>query len=398
MGNSKSMPAGVTVIAGSESALASTPRRTMDERDLSLLALVSSKLMKDAEAKSYSDVMSFAFWCRRGNLAKKAADRSAFSHNLGRGLAFHIAPSNVPVNFAFSWAFSLIAGNSNIVRVPSKAFPQIDIICRAIDSAMVELDDDRSIFVRYPSSGSATAALSAIADVRVIWGGNETVSRIRVMPSKPRCIDVAFADRFSIAYIDPTEVLRLDDSGLERLSLSFYNDTYLMDQNACSSPVTVVWKGDCLEARERFWTAVRSCAERLYQLQGAVATDKYVQLCRDAIDGRIKEDCEFNGYLDVVALDIHSIEREDLGAYRAKGGYFYELCVEEFEQVAPLLNRSCQTVTYFGVDPEKIREVVLACGMTGVDRVVPVGSAMDIDIVWDGMDLRAMMSRKVDVR
>ena len=43
----------------------------------------------------------------------------------GRGLAYHIGPSNVPMNFAFSLFYSLLAGNPTIVRLPSLNFPQI---------------------------------------------------------------------------------------------------------------------------------------------------------------------------------------------------------------------------------------------------------------------------------
>ena len=51
------------------------------------------------------------------------------SNRIGLGLVFHIAPSNIPTNFAYSLIFGLLSGNSNIVKVPSKNFDQIKIIC-----------------------------------------------------------------------------------------------------------------------------------------------------------------------------------------------------------------------------------------------------------------------------
>ena len=86
---------------------------------------VSKSLLKDPTAKQYSDVISFAYWCRRANIEKLRKNYSETRLRLGRGLIFHVAPSNVPVNFAFSFAFSLLSGNSNIVRVPSKKFAQV---------------------------------------------------------------------------------------------------------------------------------------------------------------------------------------------------------------------------------------------------------------------------------
>ena len=47
------------------------------------------------------------------------------NNKLGLGLAFHITPSNIPTNFAYSLIFGLLSGNSNVVKVPSRNFTQI---------------------------------------------------------------------------------------------------------------------------------------------------------------------------------------------------------------------------------------------------------------------------------
>ena len=59
------------------------------------------------------------------------------------------------------------------------------------------------------------------------------------------------------------------------------------------------------------------------------------------------------------------------------------------------INGKYQTVTYFGVQPEKIREIVLQNQLMGVDRIVPFGKAMDIGIIWDGYDIIRSLSRIV---
>lgn len=56
----------------------------------------------------------------------------------GRGVAFHIAPSNVAVNFAYSLVAGLLSGNANVVRVPSRDFQQVDIICHEIKMTLQE--------------------------------------------------------------------------------------------------------------------------------------------------------------------------------------------------------------------------------------------------------------------
>lgn len=99
---------------------------------------------------------------------------------MGRGIAFHIAPSNVPVNFAYSLICGILAGNSNIVRVPSKHFEQIEIIVNAIKKLSQEsrykIFSQRMALVRYDRQNKATNYFSSICDVRVIWGGDQTIS------------------------------------------------------------------------------------------------------------------------------------------------------------------------------------------------------------------------------
>ena len=35
--------------------------------------------------------------------------------------------------------------------------------------------------------------------------------------------------------------------------------------------------------------------------------------------------------------------------------------------------------------------------LKGVDRIVPIGEALEIGLVWDGIDLRRSLSRIIDI-
>src|SRR5258706_14143435 len=109
-----------------------TLRPFSDEVVLFLNAL-SQTLMADQEAKGYPDVITFGFFCRKANIERlKETYKTEISYLLGRGVPFHIAPANVPVNFAYSLVCGLLAGNACIVRAPGKPFPQTGIVCRAM--------------------------------------------------------------------------------------------------------------------------------------------------------------------------------------------------------------------------------------------------------------------------
>ena len=101
-----------------------------------LLDTLSRELRNDKEAREYPDILTFAFWCRRANITKLKEEYRTQFLRIGRGLIFHIAPSNVPINFAFSLAFGILAGNANVVRVSEKDFPQTKIVCRILKNLL----------------------------------------------------------------------------------------------------------------------------------------------------------------------------------------------------------------------------------------------------------------------
>lgn len=390
----------VHYLVGSPDVL-SLPLSVYADDACGFLSDLSLVLLKNPAVREYPDVASFAYWCRKGNLAKRKAASAQSSIPLearvGRGLAFHVAPSNIPVNFAFSFAFSLLAGNANIVRVPSKPFTQTTLICESIDGLLNRFPQikQRTAFVTYPANDEITADFSKMADVRVLWGGDKTISRIACLPHKPHCKDILFSDRYSIVLIDALAVSRATDEQIESLAALFYNDTYLMDQNACSSPQMVFWLNASDNAKARFWQAVRRYAESHYILQGAVVVDKYMQLCENIIDGIIDEAESFDSLLTLV--DIKELP-EDISRLRGVGGLFYQHSIERIEDIAPVVTERYQTLLYYGFDAVDLRRFVVSAHLRGIDRIVPVGSAMDIDIIWDGCDLISDLSRVIDVR
>ena len=48
---------------------------------------------------------------------------------------------------------------------------------------------------------------------------------------------------------------------IQRLAEKFYNDTYLVDQNACSSPHLIIWMGNQInKGRKKFWKSILKIA------------------------------------------------------------------------------------------------------------------------------------------
>jgi len=390
----------VTFLVG-DRTVTTRPFSPYDELLCEFLNDLSAELRSYEESLIYPDIMAFAFWCRKANIAKLKKNFINRELRLGLGVVFHIAPSNVPVNFAFSFVFGLLSGNANIVRVPSQPFPQIDIICAAI-GRLVASDKYKEIkamnsFVRYEQNDEVTGAFSANCNARIIWGGDLTIRNIRKLAVQERCIDIAFSDRYSLCVIDAPSVIKLDETDLIRLSERFYNDTYLMDQNACSSPHLIVWQGEKKEkAKERFWTAVYHTAGEKYQLAAVSTVDKYTMLCQNAIELKNIDSFKKHGnYVYRIGLDRVPDEIDSL---RGKFGYFFEYDADDINSIAHIINTKYQTLTYYGVNKSELVNFVIINRLSGIDRIVPVGNALDMDVIWDGYDIVRSLSRIIEVK
>lgn len=370
------------------------PLPVFSDEACNFLQALSSAILKSPAARQYPDLSAVAFWCRKANIDKKRSIVNYCEKRLGRGLCFHIAPSNIPVNFVFSFFFGLLAGNANIVRVPSKEFAQVEVLIDFIKDILEKYPEikERTAFIKYERDNETSEHFSMMADARMIWGGDKTIESIKNLKTKPRCVDITFADRYSICIIDSQEILSLDETQLVRLAENFYNDTFLMDQNACSSPQMIYWVNDNKEGYQRFWDAAEKIVLKRYQLQDAVCVDKYTKFCDDSInnDGMIDSISFHDNYL--YRCKIKTLVPQ-VDALRGKCGYFYEYSLKDYDELYSIVNSKYQTITYFGVDPEKLLQDVIEERLVGIDRIVPIGKAMDIDAIWDGHNLIAELSR-----
>ena len=176
----------------------------------------------------------------------------------------------------------LLAGCANIVRIPDGFATHTDILGQALNAVLAQPEHAAlaamTRLVSYPSNSAVTPALSALCHARLIWGGDQTVARLRAMPTRPRCVDVAFADRYSLCLLDAQAVLSASDNELGRLANGFYNDTYLMQQNACSSPHLILWQGTPASigpAQDCFWGRVHETVSHRDVWMAVHAMDKY---------------------------------------------------------------------------------------------------------------------------
>lgn len=371
------------------------------ENAIAYLDALAHILNKDPRAKNYPDVATFAFFCRKGNLLqlkKKCLNENSL--RLGRGLVFHVTPSNMPVTFAWSLVFGIISGNVNIVKVSSKKYVQAGIICNAIyelsEERKHQIFSKRHALISYNAESSATTYFSSICDVRIIWGGNATIDEIRKNKLPPHSFDVTFADRYSLCVINADKFN--DEKSPEQVASGFYNDTYLFDQNACSSPHLIVWLGadENVEiAKRRFWNNVYDLVKARYILQPHAAVDKLTAFYYQAVQSeRIKK-----AYMPdnlIWRTELKDLSK-DIDKYRCNCGYFSEYKASSLREISNVFSNKFQTLSYFGIEKEELIQFITQLKPIGIDRIVPIGKTTDFSLTHDGFNLIDTLSREIEL-
>ena len=366
------------------------------DNSISLLNYLSIELYKSPKIREYPDVATFAFFCRKANILNLKRKYNQGGFRLGRGIVFHIAPSNVPVNFAYSMIAGLLSGNNNIVRVPSKNFEQVSIIIEALKNVAISNNsfdlENRLFLVKYEKSSDATEYFSSICDIRVIWGGDQTIDLVRINKIQPRSIDITFSDRYSFAIINAEKIV--NENNIDKVANNFFNDTYLFDQNACSAPRIVTWIGteDVIkEAKNIFWNAVQNRIKN-YDFSPILAIDKLVSLLQQStMDHQLTKVKSINNKLWRINTPTLFIELEN---YTCAGGYFLEYNANSIDEIASFVTRKFQTMAYFGFEKDDLMKSIKKMKLLGIDRVVPFGKTTDFDLTWDGYDLIYTLSRE----
>lgn len=375
------------------------PWPVFDPRAVDFLAALSAALRAHPALGRDEEGAALAFWLRRAHL-DQLARRHGTARRLGVGLVFHVPPANVPLLFAYSLAVGLLAGNGNLLRLSQRRDWRSDAFCQVLrglldDPKWAELAG-RIGLISYPREDTErTADYLAHCDGRVIWGGDGTVNALSVLPGRPGAAALCFPDRWSACLLRQSHVAGLDESALELLCRRFYNDTYAMDQNACSSPRLVFWLEDGHpEARRRFWRGVAAQAAARYELTGYKAARKREAVYRLVMEEPAAEHVEFPAG-NLLALVRLARPASDMDGCRLAFGAFLEHRVGQVEEIAPFLTRRTQTLTQAGFHREALADEIAALALPGVDRVVDVGQALEFDTVWDGKDLIARLSRMI---
>ena len=380
-------------------ALNFSSRPPFDPTSLAVLGDLSNRLLRTPLAAQAPQLVALGFWLRPSQLSL-AAERFAakLPHRArakARGIALHLPPQNVDTLFVYSWALSLLAGNVNITRLPS----EMTYVLSWLMSTIAEVLDTHGLtktqlFCSYSHASEMTASLSARADLRMIWGGDEKIAAVSKSTVRPDGISLGFSDRKSFSIISASSYRAMDEAARDAAAGRLYNDIFWFDQLGCGSPRAIFWLGLPGNDSADLYRRLDAIAlQKAYSVEVGTALAKFSHMNGRLASAQANKGTRFSNRLNVLETQIDPALLDN-----AQGaGMLYEIIVSDVSKISPLLNRHTQTVTHLGLSEQELSELVDVMARRGGYRLVPIGEALSFSDVWDGMDLVSHMVRQISV-
>jgi len=365
--------------------------------ELSNQILIISKSNKKFRKFSY-----YALWSRKSNLLRLKKSREDIEKRFGKGLAFHIAPSNVVTNILFTMAFGLISGCPSIIRISSKNIEDINEILKLIEYLLERKEFKRIknyiCIISYERDEAINKKLSEISDLRVIWGGNQTINYFKGFITKTKSIDIVFPNRSSLAIISRKWLIESPKRDKNLIAKAFSYDISLFSQRACSSPKQILIYDEAKEmdkSCELLNSFLNQCDVHISEsseLEEFHTLNNFKTAAEISAEIQ-KEEITFKGsnlfgiYTDEITKIYNDLIYEN--------SCFVIRKISKLSEIENFLKRDNQTIVQIGLSVEEKESLLTIVGPLGTDRIVRAGTALNMDIIWDGYDIVGIMSRLI---
>ena len=94
---------------------------------------------------------------------------------------------------------------------------------------------------------------------------------------------------------------------------------------------------------------------------------------------------------------VNQLQLPDIELLHVGGGLFWEAHLPTLSDLTPLLDQRSQTISSFGI-PESVWADWVQTEAPQIDRIVPLGQALEFDTIWDGHDLLRDFTKLVAIR
>ena len=378
--------------------------KPFDTRVLQFSGRLSKRILKNNLLGRIPAFVALSFWLRPSNLKRISNENIHLISNPNVvlspiGLVFHVCPANVDTMFIYSLMISMLMGNKNILRVSNRLDNEyitllFNILNEELDTEESNLFKNFINIVTYQHEEDLNTFFAEKSHARLIWGGDNTAKIFKCIIGNPRCKDIVFADRISIAIFNTNSFISESKVNQLKCVKDFYNDSFTFDQKGCSSPQSIMLYGNLMDNEiftNLFYTLLEEISEMEYGGDNAsLASLKFNQLIGDVIDDKI------NSFKNDSAILYFANSSSSKHLYHScGGGYFYLNVLSELNDIIHFINNKVQTISYFGLNRNEVEFIANKSAGIGVDRIVPIGKALNFDYIWDGYNLcEELTSRK----
>ncbi|MEB8287260.1 acyl-CoA reductase [Aeromonas veronii] len=347
------------------------------------VAALSARLQQ--EGRENPDLAALGFWLRPRQIEvqhKRMAGRAPL------GMVFHLVPSNVPTVAFYSWIMALLMGNPSVVRLSSRIDPVQEAMLTILNElfSLPEWQEiaSRTRFIRYDHDERVTAWLSARCRLRIIWGGDETISRVRAIPLSPRAQEIVFPDRRSMAVLDSQWLANLDAAAWRQVVAVLQQDFTRFNQQACASPTTICWLGTPDAAVRR---SLLAAIFTPFAQNPALMMERFINSQQNAAND---DGIQLDSFTGVALLTpTTSLRLAHIG-----GGTVAEFIADNLDELL-LQPWDMQTCVWAGPDKTQFEHALLVSPGCRIDRVASPGQALAFEWLWDGIDMLAACSRRL---
>ena len=147
-------------------------------------------------------------------------------------------------------------------------------------------------------------------------------------------------------------------------------------------------------AKQRFWREIKRKLIS-YELDSYKDIEKYTILCT-ALSKKDYRLIPLKNDNKLYRINIENLDN-DIFKFNGKLGIFLEYDAKNLDEVFKISDERIQTVTYYGYEKEHLLRNIDFFKPKGFDRIVPIGNALEMDMIWDGKPLPHFLSRIIQI-
>lgn len=310
-----------------------------------------------------------------------------------RGLVCHWLAGNVQILGMFALVQAILAKNANLLRVSSRDegvfISMLETfkgkIYTTADGHTIKGDDLlKTISVIYYSRHADVLGeeMSREADVRIAWGGAESVETIAGYPSRIGAETVVFGPKLSFAVIS-SEALSSEQEA-KKLARRLAVDVSVFDQTGCASPHNLyIERGGVVSPTQFRSLLAESMAKTELQIPKPMMSIEQVSQVH-SIRGVYDFKGSVEGSPSMSWTLLSDSDPQLMPPVYSRVLFIHE--VESIMESLPYISDNIQTIG-MAASPEKSQAYAEQATALGVSRLPAIGRMLNFEMPWDGIML-----------